>query len=341
MFERQIRLSRYDADKLFNTSTPGSSRMSSQHREISSPTRSRSMSPNDMALRQRRIIISSSTVPLTSTTLSLPVPTSYPDLVISHTPPTETNRNSNEQIHNENLSINKEKKVLIPNRNTSSHEHIPLSVIVDESSTNISNHHRPNLLLPSTSSSSSSSSSSSEIVDSQPLDFKSRLALFNRTNTQRSNENIKKCSNQTNSSPTNLLTKPVVYHPIRLVTEEKKDLQPETIHNQLPISVSRSVINTAKAVTFFGGNKLNGNTNSSLPSSIPPPSPSSSQTNIKNEISSISTSAELLRAPDIIGGNVKLNKSSMFSGAKKVSFSKVIFFKIIIFLYLECSSTIY
>ena len=47
-----------------------------------------------------------STLPLTSTTLLLPVPTSYPDLVISHTPPTETNRNSNESIHNENLLIN-------------------------------------------------------------------------------------------------------------------------------------------------------------------------------------------------------------------------------------------
>ncbi len=69
MFERQIRLSRYDADKLFNSSTPGSSRVSSQHREISSPTRSRSISPNDMALRQRRTNISGPIVPLTSTTL--------------------------------------------------------------------------------------------------------------------------------------------------------------------------------------------------------------------------------------------------------------------------------
>ena len=131
--------------------------------------------------------------------------------------------------------------------------------------------------------------------------------------------NIKKCSNQTNPSPTNILTKPVVYHPVRLVNEEKKDLQPEIIHNQLPISISRSVINTAKAVTFFGGNKLNGNTTSSLPSSIPPPppQPSVSQTNIKNDQSSISTSIDLLRAPDIIGGNVKLNKSSIFFRSKK------------------------
>ena len=316
MFERQIRLSRYDADKIFNTSTPGSSRMSSQHREISSPTRSRSSSPNDMALRQRRTIISVPAVPLTSTTLSLPVPTSYPDLVISHTPPTETNKTSNEQIHNENLlpqGITKDKKVFIPNRNNIPHEHTPLSVVInDESSTNMTNHHhhRPNLLLPST--------LSSEIVDSQPLDFKSRLALFNRTNTQKSNENsinTKKSVHQSNSLPTNFLTKPVIHQPIR--NEEKKDLPLETIHNQLPISVSRSVINTAKAVTFFGGNKLNGNTKSSLPNSIPPPPPSS-QTTVKNEQSSISTSIDVLRVPNIVGGNVKLNKSSIFSGAKKV-----------------------
>ncbi|CAF1360595.1 unnamed protein product [Adineta steineri] len=316
MFERQIRLSRYDADKIFNTSTPGSSRMSSQHREISTPTRSRSTSPNDIALRQRRTIISVPIIPLTSTTLTLPTSTSYPDLVTSHTPPAETNKNSTEQIHNENYSqgLNKEKKVFIPIRNITSHEHTPLSVvIIDESSTNITNQQHPNLLLPST----------SEIVDCQPLDFKSRLALFNRTNTQKSNKNsinVKKSFNPTTPPPsTNTVTKPVIHQPARLINEEKKDIQLEPIHGQLSISVSRSVINTAKAVTFFGGNKLNGDTKSSLPSSIPPPPPpsSSNQTNTKNESSSISTSLDVLRTPDIIGGNVKLNKSSIFSGTKK------------------------
>jgi hypothetical protein len=318
MFERQIRLSRYDADKLFNSSTPGSSRVSSQHREISSPTRSRSISPNDMALRQRRTNISGPIVPLTSTTLSLPVPTSYPDLVISHTPPTETNKTSTEQIHNENLAINnnqginKDKKIFISNRNTITHEQTPLSVVVDDTLSNITNNQRPNLLLPST-------SSVPETVDNEPLDFKSRLALFNRTNPkQKSNENsinIKKTVTQTN-----ILTKPVIHHPTpRLVNEDKKDIQSEIIPNQLPISISRSVVNTAKAVTFFGGNKLNGNTKSSLPNSIPPPPPPlSSQTNVKNEQPSVSTSMDILRAPDIIGGNIKLNKSSIFSGAKKV-----------------------
>ncbi|UJR27285.1 hypothetical protein I4U23_008580 [Adineta vaga] len=337
MFERQIRLSRYDADKIFNSSTPGSSRMSSQHREFSSPTRSRSASPNDMALRQRRTITSVPIVQSTSTTLSLPVPASYPDLVISHTPPTDTTKNTNEQIYHETVHQGsmKERKVLIPIRNAIPHEQIPLRVVIaDESLTTLTEQHRPNLLLTSTTSSSSSSSSSSlstEIVDCQPLDFKSRLALFNRTNTQKSNENsvpIKKSSNHSNSLSstttitTNTLTKPVVHQPIRIVHEEKRDVQPETISNPLLISISKSVINIAKVVTFFGGNRVNGNTQSSLPSCIPPPPPPSSfisQKNIKNDQLSMSTSTDVLRAPDIIGGNIKLNKSSIYSGTKKDS----------------------
>ncbi|CAF0880508.1 unnamed protein product [Rotaria sordida] len=326
MFERQIRLSRYDADKLINAIIPGNnSRLNSQHRDISSPTRSRSTSPNDMAIRQRRTTISGSILPSSSsTTLSLPVSSSYPDLVISHTPPAETNKNSNEQIHNENHTvnnqvINKEKKISNINRNLISHEHIPLSVIIDECSSNQSNNHRPNLLLPS--------KLVSETVDCQPLDFKSRLALFNRTNTQRINENsinIKKSFNQTNSLSTNLLTKPIVQHSTRLINEEKKDTQIDIISHPVSIPISRSVVNTANAVTFFGGNKVNGNTKSSLPDTIlPPPPPQSSSSsaaaaaaeiNIKKEQS---TSIDLQRAPDIIGGNIKLNKSSIFSGAKK------------------------
>jgi hypothetical protein len=331
MFERQIRLSRYDADKLLNSSTPGSSRMSSQHREISSPTRSRSISPNDMAVRQRRTITSGPMVPSISTALSLPVSTSYPDLVISHTPPTETPKISNEQIlintHHENLPINKEKKLFIPHRNTNIHEQNPLSVvIVDESSLNITNNHRPNLLLPST--------PPSDIIDAEPLDFKSRLALFNRTNTQRST-NIKKSVNQTN-----FITKPVVHHQTRLVNEEEKDVQPpEPINNQLSISIARSVINTAKAVTFFGGNKLNGNSKSTLPTSIPPPPPPPPPPAPINDQSAISTSVDLLRAPDIIGGNVKLNKSSIFSGGKRVLI--YLFFDLFNLFHLGFSSTIY
>ncbi|CAF1531765.1 unnamed protein product [Rotaria sordida] len=297
MFERQIRLSRYDSDKLPNTLLPNNSRINNQHREILSPSRSRSISPNDMALRQRRATtIYSSNLP--STPLSLPVTTLYPDVVISHTPPTsmhiETNKIINEQsvlnIHNEN-----KKKTF------------PLNIITDETTVNNNNNNnnndnRPNLLLPTT--------SSSDTSDYQPLDFKSRLALFNRTNTiERSNvnshvsTNIKKTSNHNNSvpSPPNFLTKPIVHHHYL----EKKDISVD--------SIVHSVANSTKSVTFFGGLKINSNVQSTLPASIIPPP----LLITKDEQSSISTSVDLLHAPDVIGGDVKLSKSSIFSGTKK------------------------
>ena len=302
MFERQIRLSRYDPDKLLNSSTPASSRMGSQHREFPSPTRSRSASPNDMAHRQRRSLVSAPTI-------SLPVPTSYPDVVISHTPPAEATKTSVEQIHHDNLLINnpgmnKDKKLFLPNRPSSiSHDHSPLCVIVDDSSSNTSNHQRPNLLLPSI--------SSSETVDCQPLDFKSRLALFNRTNTQPTNENLPNTKKTLNPVP----IKPVVHQSARIIQEEKKEILSETTHSVLPIPISRSVVNTAKAVTFFGGDKLNENNKSFLPKSIAPPPPPLMQ---KTESASTSKSIDSVRTPAFLGGNVKLNKSSIFSGAKKV-----------------------
>lgn len=320
MFERQIRLSRYDADKIVNTSVSGCPRLNNNHhRDLSSPTRSRSISPNDMALRQRRTTAS-------GPVLSLTVASSYPDLVISHTPPAETTKTSIESNHNENhlpnnQTVNKEKKLSNTNRTISSQDHAPLSVIVDEYSTNQSNNSRPNLLLPS--------KSVTETVDCQPLDFKSRLALFNRTNSQRTNDNslnTKKCLTQTNSSSTNILSKPVVHHHNnRALNDEKKDNQTELIHPSLAIPISRSVINIAKAVTFYGGNKLNGTSKSSLPDTIappPPPAPSSTsiqfEMNIKDGQTNQSNSIDPLHAPDVIGGNVKLSKSSIFSGTKKV-----------------------
>ncbi|CAF4417349.1 unnamed protein product [Rotaria sp. Silwood2] len=251
MFERQIRLSRYDSDKLSNTSFNNTSRVNSQHREILSPSRSRSISPNDMAIRQRRTtVIHTSNIPSTL----------YPDV-------------------KKNFSLN---------------------IITDETTTN--NNNRPNLLLSTT--------SSSDTSDYQPLDFKSRLALFNRTNTiERSNvnsyvsTNIKKSSNHTNSvsSPPNFLTKPIVHHH----NLDKKDISLD--------SIVQTVVNSTKSVTFFGGIKVNSDVQSTLPASIvPPPQPI-----IKDEQSSISTSIDLFQAPDIIGGNVKLNKSSIFSGTRK------------------------
>ncbi len=291
MFERQIRLSRYDCDKLSNTSIPTNSRINHQHRAILSPNRSRSISPNDMALRQRRTaVIPPSTLPSSSTTLLLPVSTSYPDLVISHTPPTSS--------HIETSKITNEQSVINTHKNMN----------IDEMTTMNNNQNRPNLLLSST--------SSSDTSDYQLLDFKSRLALFNRTNIiERSNENshIKKPSNhhQFVQPSSSFLTKPIVHHHHH--QSEKKDIPSDEI--------SQSVVNTGKAITFFGGTKVNGNIKSTLPASIPtppPPPPPPPASITIDEQSSISPSMDLFRAPDVIGGNVKLNKSSIFSGIKKV-----------------------
>ncbi|UJR21926.1 hypothetical protein I4U23_024995 [Adineta vaga] len=271
MFERQIRLSRFDCDKLSNTpSMSASSRVvnNQHHREILSPNRSRSISPNDMALRQRRTVI----VP---TAISLPVPSSYPDVVISHTPPIpaqiESNKNSNEQTTNEN----KKKESLL-----------------NETTNMNADHNRPNLLLSTT--------SLSDKTDYQPLDFKSRLALFNQTTAI-----VKKPITHSHPAPPppNFLTKPVVHHHHSEKTDHPSD------------EVVRSFVNTSKAVTFFGGTKLNDNNKSTLPTCIPsPPMPPAI---VKEEQSSELVTIDLLYAPDIIGGNVKLNKSSLSSGVKK------------------------
>jgi len=268
MFERQIRLSRYDCDKLSNTSIPTNSRANNQHRDIRSPNRSRSISPNDMALRQRRTpALSTQILPSSSTTLLLPIATSYPDLVISHTPPTSSHIETNEQsVINTHKNIN-----------------------TDETTVINTNHNRPNLLLPST--------SSSDTADYQPLDFKSRLALFK----ERSNENsyIKKPSNHLHSivPPSSFLTKPIVHHHHH--QSDKKDIPSD--------QNARSIVNTNKSITFFGGTKVNGTTKSTITPSI-----------TIDEQSSLSTSIDFLHVPDVIGGNVKLNKSSIFSGMKKV-----------------------
>lgn len=373
MFERQIRLSRYDADKIFTTGTPVGSRVSSQHRDVSSPNRSRSMSPNDMALRQRRAMVPPTNVTSTPATLSLPV-TTYPDLVISHTPPTEPTKACNESIlinqHSDGLPANasiimKEKKMFVPLRNPQTYEtQLPLTVIVDDHHSKVTHNQRQNLLLPSKSSTN---------VDCEPLDFKSRLALFNRANAQTPQDHNSAMTNRrslilsatpnvslpvttTTTTPIAQPTTPIVAAtPIVTATlpsvtaaatttittptatnlinsmartnhqnsvrsnsiEEKKDAQSESFTNSpLSISVARSVINPAKAVTFFGGSKLNGNNKSSLPNSIPaPPTPISS----KCDTPTLSHMVDQFRSPDIVGGNVKLTKSSIFSGSKKVT----------------------
>ena len=321
MFERQIRLSRFDGDKLYNGSTPSTSRMNSQHRDQSSPTnRSRSNSPYDQAYRQKRTIIATST---TTTALSLPIlTTSYPDLVISHTPPTDTTKTSNEQ------------KTFLPNRQTNTHEQIPLNIHIDDNTINQSNStNRPNLLLTSI-------ANTSETVDCQPLDFKSRLALFNRTNLQQSNEQTNFPAKKTfTKSPAPVATPPPPPPPPSssslIFDEPKKESQFDIIQNQF----SRTVVNTAKAITFFGGNKLNGDNQSSLPSSIPAPP-------IVADKTEQLPANDLSQTPDIIGGNVRLNKSSIYSGIRKVKnfeikMNFIQFNLIFAFFFVACSSSIY
>ncbi|CAF4421396.1 unnamed protein product, partial [Adineta steineri] len=101
--------------------------------------------------------------------------------------------------------------------------------------------------------------------------------------------------------PLNFLTKPTVHH-----HSEKKDIPSDDI-------IRSSFISTTKAVTFYGGAKHNENIKSILPASTILPMPSI----IKEEPSSISPLIDLFPVPDIIGGNIKLNKSSIFSGIKK------------------------
>jgi hypothetical protein len=223
-----------------------------------------------MALRLRRAAALS--IP---TSLSLPVSTSYPDLVISHTPPTSN--------HTESTKISKEESII----NTHNDQNTSVST----------NSNHPNLLIPS-----------SDTADYQPLDFKSRLALFNHTNTiEKSNEqshnssNLKKPINhsQSVSLPSKFLTKPIVHH--HHTPSERKDLSSDQI--------SQSIVNASKSITFFGGIKLNENSKSP-PKELSPPL-----------IPVDETSVDRFRAPDVIGGNVKLNKSSIFSGIRKVLYS--------------------
>lgn len=233
MFERQIRLSRSDQKRT----------SSKQRDELRSSTRSRSISPNDMALRQRR------------TAASLPVSTSYPDLIISHTPVTTA-----------------------PTK----------EIVIKAERVECIESDRPTI--------SSPSNQSSDTIDSpRTLDFKSRLALFNGANSiKQSDEHLLNSNNSikpSQTSPSSFLTKPVVHrHQV-----EKPD----------PLSL----VQTAKSVTFFGGTKVTDYTQLILSPAIEPLQP---VTNIED------ASFELFDIPEFIGGNVKLNKSSIFSGNRKV-----------------------
>ena len=271
MFERQIRLSRYDADKLSHISTAPSARLYHSHRDLLAPTRSRSVSPYDMAIRQRRTTLPAPVLP----SAAVSGPSSYPDLVISHTP----SISSPMEIHH---------TLAEPSLNGTNKENQP-TIAMDEHPVALSIEHDP----------------SSETVQYRPLDFKSRLALFNRTNsTGRLNE-------QSHPSPTpkkasspapsvGFLTRPVVHR------------HSEAKHTTVEIIASpthRTPVNVTNSVTFYGGTKISDHSKI-IPSTTPvvsPPSPTMTD-----------ESVDSFGVPDVIGGNVKLNKSSLFSGMKKV-----------------------
>ena len=249
MFERQIRLSRSDRERT----------SSRQRGELRSSTRSRSISPNDMALRQRR------------TAASLPASTSYPDLIISHTPVIVTPR------------VEKAKEIVIKPEKVECAETEPSNL-------------------------------SSDTIDSpRTLDFKSRLALFNKPSDDEHLSN----SNKPSQPPSNFLTKPVVHrHQIERVDPP-------------------ALVQSPKSVTFFGGTKVADYTQVILPPAINPLEPA--VTTIEY------TSSELFDIPEFIGGNVKLNKSSIFSGIKKVRvylsfFSSASFFSLSFCRKLESNS---
>lgn len=293
MFERQIRLSRYDSDKISNASISQNSRSNNQHRELSSPTRSRSVSPNDMALRQRRSVPFHSTNSVAQSVA--PAVTSFPDVVTSHTPLASIHTDIN-KVNSEVIATNEQK------RKCSSSNVIP-----DETTNINTNQNRTNGLV--------SNNASSDTNDYHPLDFKSRLALFNRSSNTSEQKNVnshipnnvKKPSvmtQKTPPAPPNLLTKPILHH-----HSDKKDNSLDSITRP-----NNNNVTTSKSVTFFGGAKVDGTIITILPTLVP--SSSSSITN--EEQSFVSASSDSLLAPDIVGGNMKLSKSSIYSGSKKV-----------------------
>lgn len=279
MFERQIRMSRSDTERTLHPPSSSSSR-----NNLLNPTRSRSISPNDMAFRQRRATVTGS--PSTSNGAPLPVSSTYPDLVISHTPTAPSQRDIKKP--SVELSINNLPNDEIKRDDCMSNMHM----------NGDSRDHNP----------SPTPLAASDTVHYEPLNFKSRLALFNRPDPiERTVEqspslnNIKKPSSAPHSTqpPANFLTKPVLHH-----SSEKTKSSTEAILS----SAARVLGVPAKGITFFGGVKLDDDVQ--LPLAVPLVSPLPPK---RNDASTVSS-----QTPDVIGGHVKLDKSSLFSGIKKV-----------------------
>jgi hypothetical protein len=275
MFERQIRMSRSDTEKTLHPSSSSNSRINHL-----SPTRARSISPNDMAFRQRRSMVTGS--PSASNGAPLSVSSTYPDLVISHTPTVSSQWDIKKSSVESSISHSpNDENLFSMHMNGDPRDHNPSHIPI----------------------------AASDTVHYEPLDFKSRLALFSRPDAiERTVEqspslnNIKRPSSTPHSSqppPPTFLTKPVLHH-----SSEKTKSSTEAISS----SAARILAAPAKGITFFGGMKLEDD--AQLPLAAPTIPPLSLKTT--------DAATDLFQTPDVIGGHVKLDKSSLFSGIKKV-----------------------
>ncbi|CAF0724795.1 unnamed protein product [Didymodactylos carnosus] len=381
MFERQIRMSRYDTDKLTalminNTNNNNNSNSRSNnipsYREISSP-RSRSLSPyNNDPLRQKRTM----SVPPQSSLKEHQTQLYYPDLVTSHTPPlsgtpptTTTEQNYSDRLMSttdnirtmtlkdnstdQNLRMNSTHRPPLPSYKVSSTETVSTLKSSQIEEKQLDNFTKSNLLLTSTvvpipiihdNNNTNASQVTSDIIDSKPIDFKSHLALFNRNCP---NDNLLVASVTTNTTVSQLTTlPPVAKKSLSIVPSLKSNLTLNHHHHhhhhhmrtneiysnddfvdnstELNVSTSRTnllistnetksddiknstAVHRTKGVTFFGGSKVDSKETTILVKS-----------NDNKSLTSF-TNALVESIPiQVIGGNVKLDKSSIFSGLKK------------------------
>jgi hypothetical protein len=262
MFERQIRLYRSDLDRVLPLSI---SHSNSRAHHRSSPMRSRSTSPNDMAIRQRRATVSSS--PSISNALPVPASSAFEQKKKSNVESVSIVERTNEKSGHGNLH----------------------STTVED------NQQAKKTIL-------SCSNLSTSTVGDEPMDFKSRLAVFDRPRTNESTNDPSWSSiNSKKPSARDALmciglqaaTKPVATHP---TLEKVHCLTEMLVHPAI-----RSMVSTGRAVTFYGGSMHNESTK--LPMSIGTVSP---------------TSLVPYDTSSIVSTQSKLKKSSIFSGMKKV-----------------------
>ena len=213
MFERQIRMSRADTDQHYPT------KHSHLHHSQWNSVRSRSISPNDMAIRQRRATITISTSNVSN--VSKPITNPIPDVIISHTPNPIPS-----------VPLNSQRPLAV--RRTSSLLDIRFNTPND------GNHQTENL-----------SSTPSDTTDNELLDFKKRLALFNQVNGSESNEKNSSLSNESNSNGWSVQTESMAKN---FPVEELRFNTQTNITTLL-----RTTLVPEKPVTYYGGTKFEEN----------------------------------------------------------------------------------